>query len=67
MRTGVRVVKKLWLAIFAIAWLYLFGVIGGIDAAEAAGEAVDFLGSSIRLAAGLGVVIASGVAGKLFS
>lgn len=59
--------KKIWVIAFALGWLYLFGVIGGIDAAEAAGETVDFLGSSIRLAAGLGVVVVSGVFGGMFS
>lgn len=67
MTGGIGVKKRIWTVVFVLAWLYLFGVIGGIDLAEASGEPVNFVASSLGLLVGLGVVVVSGVFGGLFS
>lgn len=59
--------KKIWVIVFTLGWLYIFGVIGGIDLAEASGEPVSLVASSLSLLVGLGVVVVSGVFGGLFS
>ena len=67
MTGGIGVKKRIWTVVFVLAWLYLFGVIGGIDLAEAAGEEVGFLASSFRILAGLGTIAGSGILGGFFT
>lgn len=58
--------KKIWAIVFAVGILYLFGTVGAIEMAEAAGETISFFGSCSHIIIGIITIVVSGIYGGIF-